>query len=306
MKITAGDRFQTGCIDEIEPERLRVNEFFRLSYPLRPERLNYFRKVLNPLPLVFINQKDEIVFGFDSHYALKTSSRPPLRLKVLRLALDSREALLLNFNLSQSLVGLTLFEKLHFVQRMWQMGEKESLHQVAPDLGIPVNRTLISHLEILTDRGFEALLSGGSLDLKVALRLCDRAPTERKLMIRFFSLYSFSRTRQFQVLEMIEDLQYMTRKGLKNVFRKAGVSLQYPPSQTPAETWQRLRACRFPRLTAQQRAFTREVDRLKPPPGTRISPVKNFETREIDLHIRVRNLAELKRILSMIPGKKSN
>ena len=151
---------------EINTKQLKQCDKFRLSFPLQPERYLKLMRSLEPVPLLVVNEANEVVFGEDLLPALQEEKCIP----AFRIDSDYKEALFLAFNLKSKFTGCNLYEKLVFLSKILPLADKEEIYRRS-DPDIAINRPLESNLELLTSPLFATVLSAEQVTLKAAVQL---------------------------------------------------------------------------------------------------------------------------------------
>jgi len=92
------------------------DDAYDFSFPRCPQRYAGFETRFPGLPLLIVDTEKRLVWGHD--YLRLLLGRGRKITTFLQEQLTPIEALLLNFNLSNRLFGLNLYEKLLFVKKM--------------------------------------------------------------------------------------------------------------------------------------------------------------------------------------------
>ena len=102
-------------IIEINLPEIILSDELRLSYPIRKERLDYFNIYYPTLPLIFINEAHQIIFGWDHYQGLKENNKDqPQKIKVLVCPLSIKESLFLGFNLCTKHIKNTIYRIIYY------------------------------------------------------------------------------------------------------------------------------------------------------------------------------------------------
>jgi hypothetical protein len=159
---------------------VRRDDAYDLSFPRRPERCAALEEKFPGLPLLIVDTARRLVWGHDYRRWLQGKCQKSAVIFMAEIA--PAAALFLNFNLSNRLFGLNLYEKLLFVRKITGLCPRAEIQRRA-ELDFPLNDALLCHLAALMNVSFRPLLAGGQLGLKAALRLAEIAAPDRRALL---------------------------------------------------------------------------------------------------------------------------
>jgi hypothetical protein len=290
-------------IKNVKLAELKPVDKFLLSFPLRPELYYELREKFAHLPLIIINQENEIVFGIDYYRLLE--SRRILETAVLQLNIHGKDALILNYNLKEKLTGLNLYEKLAFVKKVTPLAEQSEIYQKT-DLDITINTELMEKLDLLLSTAFRDALMNEHISLKSGLKLCDFLPGDCDVLLELFGRLPFSSSHQLKILEMTEEILFRDKCALEDIFEKLGIRQYLEMEKPQKKIIDELFKYRYPTYTEAEEKWQKEIKNLRLPDKMRVTHYPFFEKNQMELTIQLQDTEELKKLIENLEGKKSN
>ena len=276
---------------------LKPADKFLLSFPLRPELYYELREKFAHLPLIIINQDNEIVFGID-YYRLLESRRIP-ETAVLQVNISEKDALILNFNLKEKLTGLNLYEKLAFVKKVIPLAEQSEIYQKT-GLDITISTELLEKLDLLLSTAFRDALMNEHISLKSGLKLCVFQPEDCDVLLELFGRVSFSTSHQLKILEMTEEILFRDKCALEDIFEKLAI-WQYLEMEKPQKKIiDELFKYRYPTYTEAEEKWQKEIKNLRLPDKIKVTHYPFFEKKQMELTIRIQDTEELKKLIEKL------
>ena len=164
-------------------EDISRDDVYDFSFPQYPQRYVAIEEKFPGLPLLIVDKAKRVVWGHD--YLRLLLGRGQENAVILEADIAPAAALFLNFNLSNRLFGLNLYEKLLFVKKISSLCPRAEIQRRA-DLDFNLNDVLFQRLDALLSDPLRQVLAAGQLGLKAALRLADIAAPDRQARTRAF------------------------------------------------------------------------------------------------------------------------
>lgn len=286
-------------IKKLKLDELSVVETYNLSFPLKPELYNHLREAFAHLPLIFINDTGEIVFGVDYYRYLH--SKGETYADVIQADVSEKEALFLSFNLKERLTGVNLYEKLVFVKRIIPMAEPPEIYRKT-DLDITINRELVEKLDLLVSVDFRMNLVEESIGLKTALKLCDFNSEDREDILELFSRIPFSSSFQLRLVEMAEEILFRDKCSLTDVFNTLGIENYMEREKPQKQIVDAFFKHRNPIYLERESQWENELKGLGLPDNIKVTHYPFFEKKDMEVTISLKDAGELKHLIEKIKG----
>jgi len=284
-------------IKNVKLADLKLVDKFLLSFPLRPELYYELRGKFAYLPLIIVNNENEIVFGIDYYRLLE--SRMISETPVLQIDIPDKDALILNYNLKEKLTGLNLYEKLVFVKKMTLLAGEAEIYQKT-GLDITINTELFEKLDLLLSTAFRDALMNEHIGLKSGLKFCDFPPGDSDVLLELFGRVPFSSSHQLKILEMTEEILFRDKCALEDIFEKLGIR-QYMEGEKPQKKIiDELFKYRYPTYTEAEEKWQKEIKNLRLPGKMKVTHYPFFEKKQMELTIRLQDTEELKRLIEKL------
>lgn len=272
-------------------------EKFLLSFPLRPELYDELREKFAHIPLIIINQENEIVFGIDYYRLLE--SRTITETAVLQVNISEKDALILNYNLKEKFTGLNLYEKLVFIKKVMFLADQAEIYRKT-DMDITINTELLEKLDLLLSTVFRDALMNEHISLKSGLKLCDFQPEDSDVLLELFGRVPFSSSHQLKILEMAEEILFRDKCVLEDIFEKLGIR-QYMEGEKPQKKIiDELFKWRYPNYVEAEKKWQKEIKNLYLPDKMKVTHYPFFEKKQMELSIQIQDAEELKKIIEKL------
>jgi len=241
----------------MQPSEMRLadispDEDYALSWPRLPERYQDAEEKYPGLPLLVVDVRGRIVCGHD--YFLLLRQRGETACRALRVDLAPADALLLNYNLSDRLFGLNLYEKLLFVKKISPLLADAEIRRRA-GLGFALDASLRQALDVLLSGPFRPALAAGRLGLKAALQLAGMEEGDRLALLAVFQSCGFSESQQGLVLQMLEEIAFREKKKPAALLAAAGLDSLLAGEMPQKRFLAALHALRYPAWEQREREW---------------------------------------------------
>jgi len=277
---------------------LKINEAYVLSYPPRPELCRKVEIQLRQFPLIVINKKNEIIAGIDFYHYFKAKDETG-EIEVLKGDFTTKEALFLNFNLKNKLIGLNLYEKVIFVKKIIGRAGNAEIY-ANTDLGININRELLDKLRLVSGSDFKDILINERVTLKSALRMCDFEKEDRKPLCDLFAAACFSSTQQLKILEMTEEILFRDKISAADMIEKLKISDYFEAEKPQKRIIDEIFKYRFPVYSEKESQWRKTIADLRLPANVTVSHYPFFEKKQVDVRISLPDPVGLKKVVSRI------
>ncbi len=281
----------------IKLEEILPVDKFLLSFPLKPALYHELNEKLAGLPLIIINNANEVVFGVDYYHFLVSHGAEYA--DVLQIDIPDKEALFLNYNLKTRLTGLNLYEKLVFIKKISALESPIEAREVYLQTGLDIHLDgeLMEKLDILLSTTFRGCLVEESIGLKTALLICRLAPGDREVLLELFAGIPFSSSHQLKILEMVEEILFRDKCSLAEVFEKLQIG-QYLEMEKPQKSIiDALFMYRNPVYMEEEARWEEEMKRLELPGNVKVTHYPFFEKKEVEVTIRLADVGAFKELL---------
>jgi len=302
----------------IDFQCLQPAERFRLSFPLKPELYQHLETRFSPIPLLIINQNNEILFGHDYYETLRnqwTTTKNSLispdnrdkeekgnmvqKVKAMQTDLGEKEGLFLNYNLKNTYTGVNLFEKLVFIKKITPLAENAEIYSKT-SLDISIDKVLKTKLPVLTSPPFQELLSQELVTLKSALRMCDFQDLDRAVLIDLFSKKPFSSSHQQKILEMAEEIIFRDKCALAGLFKQLGIPALLDLEKPQKAVIDALFCHRYPLYSDAENHWQTRIKELTLPSYIRIEHFPFFEKKQIEVTFQVPDITDLENLAAWL------
>lgn len=276
---------------------LKPADKFLLSFPLQLERYDELTKKFAYIPLLIVNEKNEIIFGIDLYRLLE--SREITETTVLQTDISDKEALILNYNLKEKFTGINLYEKLVFIKKVMSLADQAEIYQKT-NLDIAINRELLMKLDLLLSTVFRDVFMKEHISLKSGLKLCDFSPEDCDMLLELFGRVPFSSSHQLKLLEMTEEILFRDKCMLDHIFEKLGIE-QYMEMEKPQKRIiDELFKYRFPIYIKEEEKWQQEIKNMSLSDKMKVTHYPFFEKKEMELTIQVRDIDEFKMLVEKL------
>jgi hypothetical protein len=274
-----------------------LDDALDITFPRHPQRAAELERKFPGLPLLIVDQGLRLVWGHE--YMRCLLDRGEDHAWGLKMDVAADQALLLNFNLSNRMFGLNLYEKLLFVKKISRYLKPDEIQRQA-DLGFALNDELLQQLDRLLHVSSRRLLAAGQLCLKAALRVAAFPARDRRALLKLFSQVRLSESQQLLAAQMLRESAFREKKPLVNLLRAlpldALLAQEMPQQRIMAE----IRRQRFPELTRCE-AEWRQWEKKRSVPGRlTLAHVPLFAGKEIQISLTVKNRLEADKLLEKL------
>lgn len=275
---------------------INPDEFFRLSFPLRPKTYNVLKTRFPGFPVLIVNKSKIIIFGLDFFYYLK--KRVAIH-PVLQLNISDKEALILNFNLKNKIFGLNLYEKLVFLKKIKSLADREELYK-RTDLDLPINQELLNRLDIITGKELKKVLIKERITLKSALRISQFEKEDRKSLVGLFEDITFTSSHQVQLLDMVEEIKFKDKSSIGQILDRAGIDKLAVQEKPQKSILSKLFKLRYPKVSEKESQWNSEIRQMNLPSNFKVLHYPFFEKNQVELRITVSDLEKLKFLMGKL------
>jgi hypothetical protein len=246
------------------------------------------------LPLLVVDRKRRVVCGHDRLPLPRR--RGARRFAALQVDLPAAECLLLNYNVLDRLFGLSLCEKLLFVKKISPLLPDAEIRRRAA-LGFTLDKELRLRLDVLLAEPFRSCLACGRLGLRTALKLAAQDERDREAQLRIFQACGFSESRQWQLVQLLEEIAFRDKRSVAAVLAASGVRRLLRGEMPQEKVLAALRRLRYPALTRGEeewRAWSRAAGAGK---GLALAHAPLFASAEVQVTLSVKNRAAAEKLL---------
>lgn len=282
---------------ELKLEDINRDDAYDFSYPRCPQRYVVIEEKFPGWPLLIVDQKKRLVWGHD--YCRLLLGRGRKRAVVLAAHIEPAAALFLNFNLSNRLFGLNLYEKLLFVRKISAYCPPTEI-QRRVELDFSLNDVLLKNLDALLHPSLRPLLAAAQLGLKGALRLVGFPPSDRSALLRLLGKVKFSESQQLQIMQLFEEIAFREKKSLARIvasLRLTPVLALEMPQQKAIDA---LKRRRFPVFSQRQSAWRHWQQKNSVPGRVELSHTPFFANEEVQIVLTAKNSVEADEILQKL------
>jgi hypothetical protein len=287
-------------IKDIKLAELRAADKFLLSFPLKPGLYHELKGKMAGLPVIIINNANQIVFGMDYYHFLVSQGAEYA--DVLQMDIPDKEALFLNYNLKTKLTGLNLYEKLVFIKKLSQLEPPVEAREVYLQTGLDIHldSELMEKLDLLLSTTFRGCLVEESIGLKTALLICRLAPGDREVLLELFAGIPFSSSHQLKILEMVEEILFRDKCSLAEVFEKLQIGRYLEMEKPQKSIIDALFMYRNPVYMEEETRWEEEMKRLDLPGNVKVTHYPFFEKKEVEVTIRLADVGAFKELLQKL------
>jgi hypothetical protein len=299
-KIRTGQHGCPGRGETMQQVELRLADIssaenYDLSYPSHPERYAGAEEKFPGLPLLVVDGLNRVVCGHD--YLRLLRRRGETGCRVLRVELDAADALLLNYNLSNRLFGLNLYEKLVFVRKISPLLPIAEVQRRA-ELGFALSEPLRQNLDMLLSGPFRPALAAGHLSLKTALRLAEMETADRRALLAVFASCRFSESQQGLVVQMLEEIGFREKKTLAALLDAGGLADLLAEEMPQKKFLAALHELRYPAWTLREKEWEAWRKKTAAGPGLSLAHAPFFAREEVQVTLILKNRVQAEKLLA--------
>jgi hypothetical protein len=291
-------------IKNVKLNDLKAEEKYCLSFPLKPGLYNNLREKLAGLPFIIVNMENEIIFGIDYYHFLRSTDMAYV--DALQMDIAPKDALILSYNLKDSLTRINIYEKLVFIKRVMPLAGTSEIYRKTV-LDINLNQELIEKLDLLLSTTFRRSFVEETIGLKTGLKLCDFLPDDRETLLDLFAKTPFTTSHQLKILEMAEEIIFRDKCSMKDIFEKLNIEqyIDTDMEKPQSRIIDALFKYRNPIYTESESKWEEEIKSLHLPENMKVTHYPFFEKRNIELTIQLQDIEELKTFIDKIKVHKS-
>jgi len=276
---------------------IRRDAAFDFSYPHCPQRCAEAEIKFPGLPLLIVDKTQQLVWGHDYFRFLMGRGRK--NAAVLEADVVPNEALFLNFNLSNHLFGLNLYEKLLFVRKISRYCPPAEI-QRRVDLGFALNDDLYQHLDGVLHISLRQPLATGLLSLKAALRLMDFSVSDRRVLLKLFLQVKFSESHQLLAMQLLEETAFREKKPLSGLMATLLLTDLLDQEMPQQKIMAAIRRLRFPELSRCEDEWRQWEKKRSVSGRVALAHVPLFAKEEIQIFFTVKNRLEADELLKKL------
>ncbi len=279
-------------------EKIKIADLIKeveyiISIPVDPELHGKFQNDFPGTPPIIVNPEMVILSGYDSYMFFLDKGVEYS--EVLISDLDEKESLFLSYNSRSLLKPLSLYEKLNFLKNIIKYSDVQEIYQ-RTDLGIKIDKLLISMLPELTGEDFRTILSSDLLSLRTAVRLCSLEKKDRDVLFDLFSKVKFSRSNEQNLLDMIGEICFREKISVKDVFQKINIKELIENENPGSGILSAVSRVRYPEFRDYEDGWKQEVSKIKFPFRFTVHHSPFFEKKGVELRLFLDSLEDVKDI----------
>ena len=279
---------------DLKLEDISRDDIYDFSFPQDPQRYAALEEKFPGLPLLIVDKAKRVVWGHD--YLRLLLGRGQENAVILEANIDPATALFLNFNLSNRLFGLNLYEKLLFVKKIFSLCPVAEIRRRA-DLDFNLNDTLLQRLDALLSDPLRQVLAAGQLALKAAVRLPDIAPPDRLAVLGLFKEVKFSESQQLQVMQFLEETAFREKKSFARILAALGLPHLLRLEMPQHKIMEALNRRRFPACSRRESEWRQWQKKMTIPGRLLLAHVPFFAKEEIQISLTAKNKLEAEELL---------
>jgi hypothetical protein len=285
---------------DLKLEDIGRDDVYDFSFPCCPERCAAIENKFPGLPLLIVDRSKRLVWGHAYRRWLQGKGRK--KTVVFMADIAPAAALFLNFNLSNRIFGLNLYEKLLFVSKIIGLCPIAEIQRRA-ELDFHLNDTLLRHLDALLSGAMRPVLAAGQLGLKAALRLAETALPDRRALLGLFKAVRFSDSHQLQVIRLLEETAFREKKSFARILAAAEISGLLKQEMPQQKILAALHRLRFPAWSRHESEWRQWQKKKAHRAGVVLSHDPFFTSEEITISLTAKNRLEAEELLEKLSGK---
>jgi hypothetical protein len=279
---------------KVKLENISRDDIYDISFPHCPQRRAAIEEKFPGLPLLIVDQAKRVVWGHD--YLRWLLGRGRKNAVTLEANIAPAAALFLNFNLSNRLFGLNLYEKLLFVKKIFGLCPCREIQRRA-DLDFNLNAALVQRLDALLSISMRQALAAGQLALKAALRLTDISLPDRRAVLGLFGKVKFSESQQQQVMQLLEETAFREKKSFARILAALGLNKLLKLEMPQHKIMAALNRRRFPACSRREDEWRQWQKKITVPGRLTLAHAPFFADEEIQISLTATNRLEAEELL---------
>jgi hypothetical protein len=282
---------------DLKLEDISRDDVYDFSFPHCPQRFAAIEEKFPGLPLLIVDKAKRLVWSHD--YLRLLLGRGRQNAVIFAADIAPAAALFLNFNLSNRLGKLNLYEKLLFVKKISGLCPREEIQRRA-ELDFNLNDALLQRLDALLSVSLRQVLAAGQLGLKAAMRLTDFAVSDRRALLGLFKRVKFSDSHQLQVMQLLEETAFREKKSLARILAALDLTDLLKLEMPQQKIMEALNRFRFPACSRLESEW-RQWQKKKTIPGRlALAHAPLFANEEIQISLTAKNKLEAEELLEKL------
>lgn len=279
---------------DLKLKDIHRDNVYDLFFPQDPQRYIAIEEKFPGLPLLIVDKAKRLVWGHD--YRRLLQSRNQKNAVILEADIAPAAALFLNFNLSNRLFGLNLYEKLLFVKKISRLCPAADIRRRA-DLDFNLNDMLLQRLDALLSAPMRQVLAAGQLCLKAALRLSDISVLNQRIVLKLFKEVKFSESQQLLVIQLLEETSFREKKSFARIVTVLGINNLLKLEMPQQKIMDTLNYSRFPALSRHENEWQQWQKKMTIPGRLTLAHAPFFAKEEIQISLTVKNKSAAEELL---------
>ena len=272
-------------------------EAYSLSYPPAPERGAALAEKFPGLPLLIADKAKRLVWGHDHFRYLLDRGRESAAVLVADLA--AADALVLNYNLSNRLFGLNLYEKLLFVKKISPLLDDAEIRRRA-ELGFALSEPLRQALGVLLSGPFRASLAAGRLGLRTALQLAGMEEADRLALLAVLDSCGFSESQQALVTQMLEEVSFREKRPVAALLAAAEMQAPLAGEMPQKKFLAALHALRYPAWDRREQEWRAWQKKAAAGRALSLDHAPYFAREEVRVTLTVKDRRQAEEVLAAL------
>jgi hypothetical protein len=284
---------------DLKLEDISRDDVYDFSFPSCPQRYAAIEEKFPGLPLLIVDKAKRVVWGHD--YLRLLLGRGQENAVILETDIVPTAALFLNFNLSNRLFGLNLYEKLLFVKKISSLCPVAEIQRRA-DLDFNLNNAFFQRLDELLNDPLRRVLAAGQIALKAALRLPDIAVPDQRVVLGLFKEVKFSESQQLQVIQLLEETAFREKKSFARILATLGLTHLLRREMPQQKIMEALNRRRFPACSRKESEWRQWQKKMTIPGRLTLAHVPFFANEEIHISLTAKNKLAAEELLKKLRG----
>jgi hypothetical protein len=282
---------------DLQASDIAADDVYDFTFPQVSERWQGVAEKFPGLPQLLVDPQRRVVCGHDRLPLLRQGGSS--RFVALMVDLPAAECLLLNYNILERLFGLNLFEKLLFLKKAWPLLPDAEIRRRA-NLGFQLDDELRLRLDALLAAPFRSCLAAGRLGLRTALKLAAQEERDRLAQLSVFQACGFSDSRQWQLVQMVEEIAFRAKKTVAAVLADRSLQRLLQGEMPQEKVLAALHGLRYPALTRREKEWQAWRRRAEAGGGLALAHAPQFAREEVQVTLIVKNRAAAEKLLQQL------
>jgi hypothetical protein len=272
------------------------DDAYDLSFPHLPDRAAGMEARFPGLPLLVVDRARRVVCGHDLLLLLR--QRGEIRARALQVDLEPAAALLLNYNILNTLFGLNLYEKLLFVKKISPYCSLEEIRRRAePDFTL--DEFLLQMLGILLAEPFRTCLASGRVGLRAALKIADLAEEDRSEMLGLLRSCKFSESQQQLLVQLLEEIAFREKHALARILDTSGVRQALAGEMPQKKILAAVQNLRYPELARAEKEWESWQKKMAAD-NVSLAHAPLFARGEVKVTLTLKNRSQAEKMLAKL------